>query len=209
MIWGTGVTPAELALYYQGWCDAPADGAACTHHNTGSGVGGTPSSGTDPLILDFERATGSEKFVIAATSLTDETHTHKDGTEHEKIKAEGGITVDLGITTDANAKTSVDWVIANIGTCDDTDCDASTTPMSFEKLFTDADDKTQILGWLEDWDDYNGDNSLAKPIGLVAHLSPERGGVADIPPVPVPAAIWLFGTALIGFIGISRRTNVA
>jgi hypothetical protein len=30
-----------------------------------------------------------------------------------------------------------------------------------------------------------------------------------IPPVPVPAAVWLFGTALIGFIGMSRRTKVA
>ena len=27
-------------------------------------------------------------------------------------------------------------------------------------------------------------------------------------PVPVPAAFWLFGTALIGFIGFSRRTKV-
>lgn len=27
-------------------------------------------------------------------------------------------------------------------------------------------------------------------------------------PVPVPAAVWLFGTALFGFIGMSRRTNV-
>jgi len=27
--------------------------------------------------------------------------------------------------------------------------------------------------------------------------------------VPVPAAVWLFGTALIGFIGYSRRTNVS
>ena len=27
-------------------------------------------------------------------------------------------------------------------------------------------------------------------------------------PVPVPAAFWLFGTALIGFIGVSRRTKV-
>ena len=26
--------------------------------------------------------------------------------------------------------------------------------------------------------------------------------------VPVPAAFWLFGTALIGFIGMSRRTKV-
>jgi hypothetical protein len=27
--------------------------------------------------------------------------------------------------------------------------------------------------------------------------------------VPVPAAVWLFGTALLGFIGISRKTKVA
>jgi hypothetical protein len=27
--------------------------------------------------------------------------------------------------------------------------------------------------------------------------------------VPVPAAVWLFGTALIGFVGLGRRTNVA
>jgi hypothetical protein len=30
----------------------------------------------------------------------------------------------------------------------------------------------------------------------------------DVSAVPVPAAFWLFGTALIGFIGISRRTQV-
>jgi len=30
----------------------------------------------------------------------------------------------------------------------------------------------------------------------------------DISEIPVPAAFWLFGTALIGFIGISRRTRV-
>lgn len=27
--------------------------------------------------------------------------------------------------------------------------------------------------------------------------------------VPVPAAVWLFGTALIGFVGLSRRRKVA
>jgi hypothetical protein len=30
----------------------------------------------------------------------------------------------------------------------------------------------------------------------------------EISPVPVPAAIWLFGTALLGFISMSRRTKV-
>jgi len=30
----------------------------------------------------------------------------------------------------------------------------------------------------------------------------------DVSPIPVPAAFWLFGTALIGFIGYSRRRSV-
>ncbi|MBL4762184.1 MAG: hypothetical protein JKY93_05745 [Gammaproteobacteria bacterium] len=29
-----------------------------------------------------------------------------------------------------------------------------------------------------------------------------------VSPIPVPAAFWLFGSALIGFIGFSRRTNI-
>jgi len=39
----------------------------------------------------------------------------------------------------------------------------------------------------------------------LSHLSFYTSGMS---PVPVPAAFWLFGTALIGFIGISRRTKV-
>ena len=31
---------------------------------------------------------------------------------------------------------------------------------------------------------------------------------ADISPVPLPSAVWLFGSALLGFIGMSRRTRV-
>ncbi len=35
-------------------------------------------------------------------------------------------------------------------------------------------------------------------------------GSLSVPnPVPVPAAVWLFGTALVGFIGFSRRRKVA
>jgi hypothetical protein len=44
-------------------------------------------------------------------------------------------------------------------------------------------------------------------------LSLAGRGVIDpgtgISPVPVPAAVWLFGTALIGFVGVSRRRKVA
>ena len=38
------------------------------------------------------------------------------------------------------------------------------------------------------------------------------GAISSAPPVsavPVPAAFWLFGTALVGFIGVSRRRKVA
>ena len=38
--------------------------------------------------------------------------------------------------------------------------------------------------------------------------SPDIGGwfyQANIPPVPVPAAVWLFGSGLIGLIGFARR----
>jgi hypothetical protein len=38
----------------------------------------------------------------------------------------------------------------------------------------------------------------------------QSGSVVTLPSaVPVPAAVWLFGTALIGFVVISRRTKVA
>jgi hypothetical protein len=36
-------------------------------------------------------------------------------------------------------------------------------------------------------------------------ISRDPGAVSA---VPVPAAIWLFGSALIGFVGMSRRTSV-
>ena len=36
-----------------------------------------------------------------------------------------------------------------------------------------------------------------------------RVSTVPVPQVPVPAAIWLFGTALIGFVGMSRRRKVA
>ena len=43
-------------------------------------------------------------------------------------------------------------------------------------------------------------------------ISPDEGvataNLTITSPIPVPAAVWLFGTALIGLIGISRRRKV-
>jgi hypothetical protein len=47
---------------------------------------------------------------------------------------------------------------------------------------------------------FNGTTTTISNLAIVDNLPS---------PVPVPASIWLFGTALIGFIGISRRRKVA
>ena len=53
--------------------------------------------------------------------------------------------------------------------------------------------------------DFNGlglDNSLNDYVNASTYS-------ISVSPVPVPAAVWLFGTALIGFVGMSRRRKVA
>jgi hypothetical protein len=52
-------------------------------------------------------------------------------------------------------------------------------------------------------------DKLASITDMELHLSDEARGLPPIPPVPVPAAIWLFGTALVGFIGMSRRRKIS
>ena len=56
---------------------------------------------------------------------------------------------------------------------------------------------------------WNGTDDL-----VLANFWPGGGSISNFAiygtasPIPVPAAFWLFGTALIGFIGFSRRTAV-
>ena len=47
----------------------------------------------------------------------------------------------------------------------------------------------------------DGDDEINGVLGLDADFTPPSA-------VPVPAAVWLFGTALIGFVGMSRRRKV-
>jgi choice-of-anchor C domain-containing protein len=72
------------------------------------------------------------------------------------------------------------------------------TPMSW--LFT-ADDTSANLQFL----------SLTETLGLTEGWGAalDNVSVLAVNPVPVPAAVWLFGTALIGFVGMSRRRKVA
>jgi hypothetical protein len=185
LIWSpTGVSAAENALYDQSF----------QAHHPGQ-----------TLTLNYEKATGSEKFKLAATGYSTKDSNTVDGITYTDRAVVDGVIVDFKEygASSTDVKTSIDWVVANRGcsTGNSGTCGATDVEMSFEKLFT-GGDKTTVLAWLNDWK-----AGTANLVGLVSHLSPERGG--PLSQVPVPAAFWLFGTALIGFIGISRRTNLA
>ena len=50
----------------------------------------------------------------------------------------------------------------------------------------------------------SGTNGSFESDGSISHIAL----YGDVSPIPVPAAFWLFGTALVGFIGIARRRSV-
>jgi len=53
---------------------------------------------------------------------------------------------------------------------------------------------------------------ITNPLAVTMHLGAGPvvfAEVAGVSPVPVPAAVWLFGTALIGMIGFGRRRKAA
>ena len=43
---------------------------------------------------------------------------------------------------------------------------------------------------------------------IIDNFSGTFGSTEEISPIPVPAAFWLFGTALIGIVGFSRRRKL-
>jgi len=194
MLWGDYLSMAvdgttaydELKLYYQHWCSPT--GGATPDYNTGSNCahhsGGLSELQSKIGSADYKTMVDSEKVVI-------------DGDNFKVIDSEKGEKTIIG----GGYKTSLTYLIKE-GICDPSSCDAINTPMSFEFLWTGAG--MAVGEAYKDW--------LAMASNdLIFHLSPERGGpdTPEIPGVPIPAAFWLFGTALIGFIGLSRRTNLS
>jgi hypothetical protein len=144
--------------------------------------------------FDFGGATGSEKVIFGNSGeevvLDLAAAYDKDGTPSGK----DSVKENDSPWTIVDVRDSVDFLLGS-GQCDTNTCEARNRTMSFEV-------KLAALSASEE-------SSLFSAISsnqLNFHLSPDR--VADVSEIPVPAAFWLFGTALIGFIGYSRRTRL-
>ena len=160
MIWGAGVSAAELLLYDVQNVHEKSATNSDPHHGPLTGI-------------DHNKATGSEKAIFAGI---------KAELKDDSVMNAGGILVD-------NA-TSHSY-LHNESICDDTDCFASTTTMSFEFEFNLNFNDFQTL--IDDIDTY----------GIEFHLSPERGGIASTS-VPEPTMLALMILGLFG-IGFNRR----
>ena len=158
---------------------------------------------SDLTKLNFGDATGSEKVIFGNSgdqielNLAAAYKLDKDGIPKPRVaKNDSPWTI-------IDVRDSVDYLVgagsSECGAGNDpvVDCGARARTMSFEIKFAalTSAQRTSLF-------------SAITSNELEFHLSPERRG-DDIPPIPVPAAFWLFGTALVGFIGMSRRTSLS
>jgi hypothetical protein len=112
----------------------------------------------------------------------------------ELAKDDGVVTGDIGLSVDSLDATSGSWSV-NSGALD-----------LFARVVLVLKAGSTFVAYLYEpgsnagssgtWDTVALDNKDLSHFAIYAS------------PVPVPAAVWLFGTALIGFIGMSRRTKV-
>ncbi len=73
-------------------------------------------------------------------------------------------------------------------------------------ILSDLDSATQdFIGMISDTPIYRMEFDFVQGIGFEGD---DLYFTRIVSPIPVPAAVWLFGTALIGFIGLSRRRKI-
>jgi hypothetical protein len=85
------------------------------------------------------------------------------------------------------------------------DCTSTCVDPLTDKILNNGSNSNILEQWLI------GDEVIYKTFGssISGLIDSSSYYIANMSPVPVPAAIWLFGTALLGFVGLSRKTKVS
>jgi len=138
----------------------------------------------------------NEHYTSHHEDLTKSKMDYRWATHSEKVEnfGQGGESHLQDAATSTYAS-SLTYLLGN-NTCSKTKCLERDQTMSFEYLFTLA------AG--------NAIKTAIEKNGLVYHLSSERrAGYTPPPEIPVPAAFWLFGTAIFGLIGMRRKAKLA
>ncbi|MEE8542003.1 MAG: hypothetical protein V3S66_10110, partial [Desulfobacterales bacterium] len=146
-----------------------------------------PTWGIDQDYLDAYLA-GSHH---GSVKMDYETQT---GSEYFRLNAGNAIVKEIAwqdedgdLTDNFNWKTSREYVLDNGCTTQECLEYNMTASIEMEWLGLTYGEADSILGSITD---------------MQLHLSDEARG---LPPVPIPGAVWLFGTGLIGLVGINRK----
>jgi hypothetical protein len=221
MVWGSGFDSAALIDYQDQWL---------THHNGTLNMDYGTATGSEKVIFSGYAAAlqGGTSGPASATSAQASAKKDKQGKKSKGSKGKGskgkkgkgskgkgskgkgskgkgskgkgskgkgskGKDSSAGGSGGdmVNYATSHGWLLAN-GICDTQDCAADTTTMSFEFEYDLAPLEAAAL------------LAAIKNDGIEYHLSPEMRSSQ----VPIPAAVWLFGSALAG-LGFAKRRKMA
>jgi len=176
-----------------------------------------------PAINGSGQPTAPYRNSAEALGIPD--YTSGPGLDYVSLGSGGSITLqftDNSLTGSGNSDDDL-WVFEIGGDVEDTFVEISKDNSNWESvgkvtggtLGIDIDfygfDTLDFFSFVRLTDDPNEGNTTGITVGadIDALGAISSAPPVDIPAVPVPAAFWLFGTALVGFIGMSRRTKVA
>ncbi len=188
-------------------CAAAASAFASTSYDVTVGAtaafyGATGLSvGSNFLIpLEIQWFLGQEGNATASISINGNTEGVTNGVKSDTwnffVAPGGGVNIILQAEAQANASTLPGpYVQESFAYADPIISISSAWEWA---AFSDLIDIEEFL------DPVESKESGIRPDGYSAHLPP---GSALLPAVPIPGAVWLFGTALFGLIGFGRRSK--